>query len=274
LIQRHFEAAAPSNQAALSEPIPCARVALDLNAIHNALITVYGVSEAALRVRADGAPEAFVCAHELDAGDISAQLARTLPGYAVPAPLHVLKGRHDLLRNSGGEPDFSAMEAEVARLHASAMSEQALLVRDIIGNLLLAEPSMIKPDSDFFLLGGNSLLLGKLAYQIRRQTGVAIGVSSLFTNSTIRGIASIIEQEHSRNSVIKETPNHSGRQSEATLNSCYDYDEDLEASQELSRGQNHPLVMIVQALPMMFFYPLKTALTCMFFIVSTVLFCY
>ncbi|KAJ7607839.1 acetyl-CoA synthetase-like protein [Mycena polygramma] len=225
-IQRHFEANAPSNQAALSEPIPCSR-------IHAALTEVYGVSEAALRVRTDGAPEAFVAAHELDTSDLAAALARTLPGYAVPAPLHVLQGRHNLLRTSTGEPDFGAMESE--------MSEQALLVRDIIGNLLLADSAMIKPDSDFFLLGGNSLLLGKLAYQIRRQTGVAIGVSSLFTNSTIKGIADIIEAEHRRSAAdVKDTPNHSARQSEATLNMGYDYEEDLDASSEKSRGQVAP----------------------------------
>ncbi|KAJ6474655.1 acetyl-CoA synthetase-like protein [Mycena vitilis] len=261
-IQRHFEATAPSNQAALSEPIPCARVAVDLDEIHAALMEVYGVSEAALRVRADGAPEAFVAAHELDTSDLAAALARALPGYAVPAPLHVLQGQHTLLRTSTGEPDFDAMESEVKRAHASKMSEQALLVRDIIGNLLLADSAMIKPDSDFFLLGGNSLLLGKLAYQIRRQTGVAIGVSSLFTNSTIKGIADIIEAEHRKSALdVKDTPNHSARQSEATLNMGYDYEEDVDASSEKSRGQSHPLSMFVQALPLVFFYPLKTALT-------------
>ncbi|KAJ7708845.1 acetyl-CoA synthetase-like protein [Mycena rosella] len=261
IIQRHYEAAVPDSQAALSEPIACARVALDFTAIENALLTVYGVSEAALRLRADGAPEAFVCAHDLDAGDLATTLARNLPGYAVPAPMHVMRG-HSLLRTDMGEVDFTAMEQEVARQHASAMSEHALLVRDIIGNLLLAEPAMIKPDSDFFLLGGNSLLLGKLAYQIRRQTGVAIGVSSLFTNSTIKGIAAMIEVENRRNSdnMIKGEPN-SARQSEATLNMGYDYEEDVEASQEKARGQSHPLSMIVQALPFIFFYPLKTALT-------------
>ncbi|KAJ7367145.1 acetyl-CoA synthetase-like protein [Mycena albidolilacea] len=262
LIQRHFEVAAgdlPGPDAPVSEPILCTRVALDLDAIHNALIDVSGVSEAALRVRADGAADAFVAAHEVGAEDIGAALALTLPGYAVPQPIHVLVGRDGLLRTSMGEVDFVEMEAEVARAHASVMSEQALLVRDIIGNLLVVDAAMIKPDSDFFLLGGNSLLLGKLAYQIRKQTGVSIRVSNLFTNSTIQGIAELIETE-----MEGTTSGHSSRQSEATLNTLdmgYDYEEDLEVSREKTRGQTHPISMIVQALPFMFFYPLKTALT-------------
>jgi hypothetical protein len=87
-----------------------------------------------------------------------------------------------------GEVDFVEMEAEVARAHASVMSEQALLVRDIIGNLLVADAAMIKPDSDFFLLGRNSLLLGKLAHQIRKQTGVSIRCQICLQTAQSRGL--------------------------------------------------------------------------------------
>ncbi|KAJ7230643.1 acetyl-CoA synthetase-like protein [Mycena pura] len=269
MLARHLEAAAPSNQAALTEPIPCTRVQLDLEAIERALRAVYGVEDAALRVRADrdGAPEAFVCADGLDAADVDAALRRVLPGYAVPAPLHVVPGHAVPRTAAGGEPDFAAMEAAVARGHAAALSEQGLLIRDIVGNLLLADAALITPDADFFLLGGNSLLLGKLAYQIRRQTGVALGVSALFANSTIKGIAAMVEGEaHKRDSSgttlenVRVTPD-SARLSEVTLNMGYDYGEDTEASQEKVRGQMHPLAMIVQALPVLFFYPLKTAMT-------------
>ncbi|KAJ7151166.1 hypothetical protein C8R46DRAFT_1304861 [Mycena filopes] len=212
-LQHHFEAVVPSSQAALSEPIQCSRVALDLDAIRKTLLTSHGVSEAALRLRADSA-------------ELGARAAWV---------------------------DFAAMEREVAREHGSAMSEQALLVRDIVGNLLLAEPAMIKADSDFFLLGGNSLLLGKLAYQ----TGVVIGVSALFTNSTITGIAGMIESEHR----TMESSDDSVLHSETTLNMGYDDDGDLDAQQAKSRGQSHPLSMFIQLFLIMFVYPLKTAMT-------------
>ncbi|KAF7370975.1 Peroxisomal-coenzyme a synthetase [Mycena sanguinolenta] len=229
------------------------------------------------------------------AGEIEKQLASVLPGYAVPQPVHVLVGRSALPRTRGNSSvsssktrvnsdsasskshfdidldyeydfDFSAMEGEVARLHAASMGEHALRVRNIIGKLLDADASLIRPDSDFFLLGGNSLLLGKLAYQIRRQTGVAIAVARLFTNSTIEGIAGMIEQEK-RNNEMKgilgiKTEEVGTPQSEATtLNvPAYEYEED-EVSREKIRGQTHPLTMIVQAMPFMFFYPLKAAMT-------------
>ncbi|KAK7031546.1 peroxisomal-coenzyme A synthetase [Favolaschia claudopus] len=282
-LERHYEVLPvdlPSKQAPLSQPIPCRRVGIDLGEIERALRNVYGVSDVALRVKGDtdDLPEAFVAAHEVDASDVGKALERVLPGYAVPSSIHVLPNMHVLPRlPSGGLPDFAAIENVAALAHAAAMSEHALLVRDIMGNLLLnADTKSMRPDSDFFLLGGNSLLLGKLAYQIRRRTGVAVGVASLFANSTIGGIAGLIEREEDlkrgSNGVLGEgnlkegpldgtTPGNSAMQSEVSLNLGYDYDEDVAASQDKTRGQTHPVSMIVQALPMVFFYPLKTALT-------------
>jgi hypothetical protein len=46
------------------------------------------------------------------------------------------------------------MEARIAEMNSSAMSEQALLVRDIVADLLMADPAKINGESDFFLLGG------------------------------------------------------------------------------------------------------------------------
>ncbi|KAJ7754903.1 hypothetical protein B0H14DRAFT_2635351 [Mycena olivaceomarginata] len=194
--QRHYEVARrdlPSKEAALSEPIPCARVALDLNAIHTALT---GVARGGQRYRRGARARA---------AGVHRPIADPHAGGAAQAAAH-----------AAWRARLPGMEHTVARARASAMSEHALFVWDTIGNLLVADAALIKPESDFFL-GGNSLLLGKLAYQIRRQTGVAIGVASLFTNSTIEGIAGLIEEEHRK-----------------------------------SGGD---------ALPFVFFYPLKTALT-------------
>ncbi|KAJ6485740.1 acetyl-CoA synthetase-like protein [Mycena sanguinolenta] len=263
VLHRHYQveqADMPGKDALLSEPIPCARVEVDLEEVKFQLEALDGIEEAAVRVRGDGGCEAFVASRgtNVEGGEVEKRLTSVLPGYAVPQPVHVLSHF-----DTNFEHDFSAMEGEVARLHAATMSEHALRVRDIIGDLLLADASLIRPDSDFFLLGGNSLLLGKLAYQIRRQTGVAIPVTRLFANSTIEGIAGIIEMEE-RNSVMKsvKTEEVGTPGSEATtLNvPAYDYEED-EVSQEKVRGQTHPLTMIVQAMPVMFFYPLKAAMT-------------
>lgn len=52
---------------------------------------------------------------------------------------------------------------------------------------------MIAADSDFFLLGGSSLLLGKLSYFIRKQIVVIVAVADIFTNSIIEGITNLAQ---------------------------------------------------------------------------------
>ncbi|KAJ7717143.1 acetyl-CoA synthetase-like protein [Mycena metata] len=277
---RHFEADVPDNQASLSEPIPCARVTFDIPAIERALLDIHGVYDAVVRSCEDGSPEAFVAADGLESSELKTAMSRVLPGYAIPDPLHVIRGK--LQRSASGEVDFAAMENEIAAMNASAMSEQALLVRDIIANLLIADTAKINGDSDFFLLGGNSLLLGKLAYQIRKGTGVNIPVASLFTHSTIKGIASLIDASddgrskggpygnHNRDRKTSDAtlipggrrhpPGRSTNQSEATLGSISS-EKGLIGDTAPTFGQNHPLSLIIQIIPFIFFYPLKAALT-------------
>ncbi|KAJ7212625.1 AMP-dependent synthetase and ligase [Mycena pura] len=286
---RHFEAPTlPSKEAALTEPIPCARVTYDVADIERALLAVHGVHDVAVRTRADGAPEAFVAAG-IEASELRTALAALLPGYALPDPMHVLPDK--LLKTARGDIDFASIEAEIALMHASAMSEQALAVRDIIAKLLGVDASKISGSSDFFLLGGNSLLLGKLAYQIRKETGANIPVATLFNSSTVTGIAALIDESEDKHSkkgsfagaglrsrnasettlggvrrpghsrVVSEATTigrHSRAPSEATLLGAFDRGY---VDSKKARSQYHPLCLIVQAIPFIFFYPLKAALT-------------
>ncbi|KAJ7098543.1 AMP-dependent synthetase and ligase [Mycena belliarum] len=275
IFNRHFEADVPNSQAALSEPIRCGRVTFDIPDVERALLSIHGVDEVAVRCRADGSPEAFVSATDLDARDLKEVLTGLLPGYAIPDPLHILRVK--LQRTASGDIDFAGMEVEIAEMNASAMSEQALLVRDIVGNLLAIDTGKITGDSDFFLLGGDSLLLGKLAYQIRKETGVSIPVATLFTQSTIKGIASLIDsgdKKHSKAASSLGSGMHSRNQSEATLLSSNRHSRVQSEITLLSpsfdrhsgyskpaRSQHHPLSLLIQTIPFVFFYPLKAALT-------------
>ncbi|KAJ6584019.1 acetyl-CoA synthetase-like protein [Mycena vulgaris] len=165
---RHFEADVPARQASLSEPIRCNRVTFEVAAIERALLSIRG---------------AFVSTSNLNLEELQESISRVLPGYAIPDPLHVLPTK--LPTNPTGEVDFAAMEAEVAERNTSGMSEKVLLLRDIMRNILPTDPRQISADSDFFLLGGNSLLVGKLAHQIRKEIGVNIPVATLFRHRTI-----------------------------------------------------------------------------------------
>ncbi|KAF7975489.1 hypothetical protein HWV62_9405 [Athelia sp. TMB] len=268
-LHRHFEANTPGPEAALSDPIPCSRVTVDVGDVEGALLGIIGVEDVAIRFRADGAPEAFVSTqHEsgLDAARLRRTISRVLPGYGVPELYAV---ERPFARGEKGQIDFAAVEAIVKAQNSSSMSEQALLIRDIVANLLLTDPGMITAESDFFLLGGNSLLLGKLSYFIRKQLGASVAVADIFTNSTIEGIASLVQAELGGADLmdagekglgkggLDKFADSEGHDSNSTLG--YDYDLDEPASG--ARGQTHPLSLLVQILPLVFFYPLKAAYT-------------
>ncbi|KAN0060303.1 hypothetical protein ACQY0O_007632 [Thecaphora frezii] len=265
-LQRHFEAKAPGKEVPLSEPIPCSLVSVDVKAVERACYRIPGIIEAAVRQRKDGSPEAFIQVEEdadYDAADIDRALAQVLHGYVVPNPLHVFR---QPLAKVNGQIDFQTMEDEVRRQNASAMSRTALIVRDIIAKLLDTEAGTITAESDFFLLGGNSLLLGRLVHLIRKDTGVSLEVSTLFNNSTVAGIANLIEEEagdddDEEDELFDGYDDKGGGAGYA----AHRYDEEDEPAYQSHgyqpRSQTHPWVMFVQLIPFLFFYPFKAAWT-------------
>ncbi|PWN46992.1 acetyl-CoA synthetase-like protein [Violaceomyces palustris] len=268
-LQRHFEAKAPGKEVPLSEPIPCNLVSVDVRAVERACYRIPGIIEAAVRQRKDGSPEAFIQVEEdadYDAADIDRALAQVLHGYVVPNPLHVFR---QPLAKINGQIDFQTMEDEVRRQNASGMSRTAIIVRDIIAKLLDTESGTITAESDFFLLGGNSLLLGRLVHLLRKETGVSLEVSTLFNNSTVAGIASLIEDEQGEDEddfdLMDGFSDEKGASGNTSFTGAHRYDDDEEpafASHGYKpRSQSHPWVMLVQAIPLVFFYPLKAAWT-------------
>jgi acyl carrier protein len=275
--RRHFEAEVPHPLAPLTESITCSRVSIHLHDIENALKSLSGIDDFALRVQQNGAPEAFISVSKesgLASSEIRKKISRVLPGYSVPDPLHVFS--RPLARTPAGGVDFNLMEKDTILTVSSTMSQNELLVRDIVADLLLVDSVNITRDSDFFLLGGNSLLLGRLSHYIRKQCGTSVGITSLYSSSTIHGIAATIEEVTMAQSSFQITPyNEKCKDSAASSETALDhgYEEDFMGyDQVISRGQTHPLNLIVQALPIFLFYPLKAALTCEFDLTTIIYF--
>ncbi|KAI9061574.1 acetyl-CoA synthetase-like protein [Trametes sanguinea] len=258
-VLRYFEATAPDKNVPLSEPIPCSRVVPDVKLLEEELLKIPGVQEVDIRISPEGAPEALVSVtpiSELDSHKISAVLLSRIPGYSMPDPMYVFENL--LERKKDGTVDWEYMEAEIKRRNASSLSPRALLVRDIVAELLDKDPGTIAGDSDFFLIGGNSLLLGRFAHQVRKDMGVTLKVSDIFTSSTINGIAELIEQEASGETVARR-----GTASEkSAIHRCsISSTASTLVDSDKGRPQTHPLALIVQALPMVVFHPMKTAFT-------------
>ena len=268
-LERHFEAKAPSKETPLSRPIPCSRITVDVRAVQRACYRIPGVLDAAVVQQRDGAPMAFIQVAEdaeFDATDIDRALSQILHGYVVPNPLHVF--RQPLIKNHG-EYDFEAMESIIREQNAASMSHTSILVRDIIAKLLDLDSSSITDESDFFLLGGNSLLLGRLIFMIRKETDVSLEVSTLFTNSTVARIAALIDENRTSEGGAEDEDDmyqfdEKGAGLLADPHMAHAYSDDdvaFSSHGERPRSSTHPLVLFVQAIPFIFFYPLKAAWT-------------
>jgi acyl carrier protein len=254
----------PSTLAPLEELIPCSRITIAMDVVSGTLRNLPFVREVLLRNNLDGTLAAFISlsptTKSIPAIDEPEFLS--LPGYSLPDPIYFIRG--PLLKDHTGEYDFRRMENE--SLNAKTMTEHQLLVRKIVAEVLDIDPAPMTAYSDFFLMGGTSLLIGQLCYRLRRQTGINIEIADLFTESTIGGIASMIEEKEIKRKLTgvgNWTNTEIEESSVAALSTEHLYEQDAEYhNAKGSRTQNHPLCLIVQAIPFIFFYPLKRALTC------------
>ncbi len=269
-LQRHHEATAPETNATLSQPIPCSPVISNIQDTEEIISHIPGIVDLAKRIMKDGSQEFFLYVEDLRINyqDIQQSLEAELPGYCIPDVVHLLRSR---IPRFDGRADFLALEKQITIAHYPDLSPSCRMIRNIVADLLGKDPSVLNADSDFFLLGGNSLLLGRLSYAIRKDTGTIIKVSDLFANPTISAMASLIDESSDESFEYKCAKPLS---SESTLCvkevdgvGCEDYRKvDLEChpSPQRSWGQTHPVSLITQIIPTLFFYPFKAAWTCEF----------
>ena len=262
-LDRHWEAATPDKNVSLCTPIPSSKVAFDISETETALWYARGVKDVAVRQLQDGTLEAFVyCVDaEVDAACIKDALKTALHGYSIPDQIYVFDKPFPRTHH---QVDYHALEEVVKQKNASKMSPRALVVRDIIADLLAKDPAVISGETDFFLLGGNSLLLGRLAYNIRKDTGASLKVADIFNHSTISGIAHLIDQETNRfMTEASARGGANGPSADTEKLGPPKWAPGYEAEElDPMRSQNHPLALLVQAIPILFFYPLKAAWNC------------
>jgi len=230
------------------------------------LRNVHGVVDVALRRRPDETLDAYVSVApllKLVVGDLTTALSLLTPGYAIPTHMYLIHG--PLACDLFGSYDYERMEKQALDNDTDELDKQQLLIRDIFAEILDVDPTNIRKDSDFFLLGGNSLLLGKLSFHLRKKLGVNIGVTELFSESTIQGIAALIEDqsglETDADDVTKQNATNASSYTVSSTN--YDAEHDPEYSgKRRGRSQGHPLCLAVQTIPFLIFYPFKHAFTC------------
>ena len=167
------------------------------------------ISEAVITVRGD--PQVLIAHVVLESGkymsDMDLQtLARDLPlpQYMRPARIVVLE---HLPLNSNGKLDRKILESmplpasdeKMAQPHEMLTlpeEELRLLWEDVLQQAT-TRPRLDR-DSDFFMFGGNSLLLVKLQGAVKEVLGVPVSVMEMYQASTLGRMAGLIHSKHNQ----------------------------------------------------------------------------
>ncbi|MBI0358224.1 non-ribosomal peptide synthetase, partial [Burkholderia oklahomensis] len=133
-------------------------------------------------------------ARPFDDAPLRDALARRLPAYMVPQMFAL----HDALpRTANGKLDRRALAAPPARpLAAAPPRASANALEEAVCALWrrVFDDRSIAPDSDFFQLGGNSLLLTQIHARVIRLFGIEPPLGDMLASRTPAGMAALIER--------------------------------------------------------------------------------
>ncbi|MFF4614175.1 FkbM family methyltransferase, partial [Streptomyces albidoflavus] len=128
--------------------------------------------------------------------DVRDKLGAVLPEYMIPAA-HVLIEELPLTQN--GKLDQRALPAPEDRQRPAGRrvaprTEAERTVADVWAELLRIDADALDVDSDFFALGGNSLLVTRLVNRLAQATGAELTVQAVFEGPTLAAMAAELER--------------------------------------------------------------------------------
>ncbi|OAD41802.1 hypothetical protein LPB72_10875 [Hydrogenophaga crassostreae] len=140
----------------------------------------------------DGVQKQVGIEHEIELHDIVPLRAGCLPRTSSGKPMRsaarrlYLQGALEPLRLTAEAPLLSAVPQQEAEADASLVETLIQLWSDVLAH----EP--IEPDSNFFDLGGDSLLATQLVSRLRTRLGIELPISAVFESPTVRGLARLV----------------------------------------------------------------------------------
>ena len=195
--ERLFEAKCPRQGAPLEETIECRQVVVD------ALDAQKVLREALLR-SGDGCQQLFVVPHparfnslvahvyNIDRSELITVAASKLDNFAVPTHVCIMDSPNAPTDGSPTPSDSLASiienEGDMKQSVDPIENEVKVIVADLLQVDYVAAPS------NFFELGGSSMLASQLASKIRKRFGVAFIGAEVFQNNTIAAMVNCIKE--------------------------------------------------------------------------------
>nr|RBQ96683.1 hypothetical protein FVER53263_13421 [Fusarium verticillioides] len=204
---------------------------VDLDDVTNTMLQKFGDSLEDVVVTVRGDP-AFLVAHvvltrgtSMDASKLQ-ELASTLPLPQYMRPEMVIQLEKLPLNRSGKVdrlaiaalplPTTSVLSAPLKKVSDRKPmlieGELRLIWHNVLSQAGLANTARLSPDTDFFHVGGNSLLLVRLRSAIEISMGVTLPLSDMYRSSTLAGMAGLIARQKSSSFVPGPERTHVGTQ--------------------------------------------------------------
>lgn len=255
-LERHWEGICPPDNTPLSEKIEARQCEVDVDFIAKSVkrcLPQPEMLDAHIR-RNDqqGTLELVIAPTATMLGDVPAKedldhilthkLTDKIDNYLIPHRLHVLPEPLPRLSRNPAIVDVAALEAILRELQQKgADALQGSIGGRVVAKfaeILQSDPSEIKPEMDFFALGGDSLLAGKLIASLRAEFAVAVPIGMVFNDGTPKAIAKFIEENM--------PDDGEGAAAEKRPSGCTE-----------TYSSTRLWLMLVQLIPMTVIYPLR-----------------
>ncbi|MFE9694032.1 amino acid adenylation domain-containing protein [Micromonospora sp. NPDC005806] len=167
---------------------------IELGEIEAALLARPDVHRAVVLVQADAQGEPYLVGYVVGPAEpdtLTADLARTLPAYLVPAAFVRLD---DLPLTPNGKLDRARLPApeRAGQAYVAPRTDAEALVAEVFADILQVEK--VGAQDDFFALGGNSLRGMRAMARIRAELDLDLPMRALFGHPVVADLAAEIEQ--------------------------------------------------------------------------------
>ena len=282
-MKRMFEARCPPHGSSLQVPVDKQPICLDLQEVMAAIKTIQhhlAIAQCVVVSAKEqdlGACVVYVTPRSVDSDGMMARLSGLLHDYLMPKHIILMDEIPDDY-HALPPPTFESQD----KGYVAARTKTEQVIQTIWEQVL--EKDHIGVESDFFEVGGSSLLAGRLIAHVRRSLGVALTAASVFSNRTIAQLATtcdaILQQSRPKGEDAVFLPErtegyprwidrvkHHERLSETADGWVTSGFEGMSKDPRLKPySQLAPSALICQALPLLLLYPLRRICTWLFFI--------
>ncbi|KAI9371943.1 hypothetical protein BJX61DRAFT_553304 [Aspergillus egyptiacus] len=240
---RHYAAECPPQGTPLTVSIPQTKCPIDGTQAQPHIAHLSSGSEIIMRHNPiDGYPQALLfnsASSSISPNELAQNLRGLVHGYLIPSSIKLLDG--PIPRDNTGAIDQAAVDEALRNLKSSSSGATEQRVRELFAQALNQAVDEMDASTDFFAAGGDSLSAGRLISTLRREFDIRLSGDVLFLNSTVGAITAVVEAASARKTDEKFDP--------ADLPGC-----------EKTYSSTNPIVLLLNLMPMVVFFPLRVGL--------------